>query len=610
MESSFHESWAKADARTGIVGPIDTFDTSGPRSSVVRSVSQSDGVAISASGYNSPVLRYFCLVVDAVWGRLAVVFSRHVPRPYFLLCCGIHLLWLIAGCDLPKRPPLKADRTATDAASTIPQAAEEELQAGLEAPGTAFHGDWESWDAYFIKDRQVGYSHTRATLTGSGPTADVRYELDSLLYVNQGPACLLQRVSQDSSETNDGRLLSFDATVRVGPATTRFAGSVVEAELRVETVRGASRTTRTMPWNPTFRGLVALEQSLRQRPMRTKGEERNLKLLLPGRYDLATARLRCFGLAAVPLLEGEPQELIEINCEIQTEDGPIALSTIWTDNEGEIARTHSPALQLIAYRTDRETAKAFAGNDQVAASIPVAGEIKEPQEAMLVGYRIQPTAAAIRADVALDFQPAPGQYVRAHDTGPLEVIVSRRKEIPGKGFRGAELVPTDADTASNPYIDVSHDEIRQFLAMAIKGDQLTAREAAIELTRSVHQIIAERTEINGFAKASSVAEYLLGDSTERAILLTALLRKRNIPARIVLGLKYLPGSPGRLVYHPWTIAYVDQTWMHLDPSEGGLAAADRLVLSTSDLSSGDEFEAIVPLLETMRMIQVEIAGQN
>ncbi len=169
------------------------------------------------------------------------------------------------------------------------------------------------------------------------------------------------------TETNDGRLLSFDGGVSVGPATTRFSGSVAEGELKVETRRGGSRTTETMPWNPTFRGLVALEQSLRQRPMQTKGEERTLKMLLPGRYELATASMRCVGLASVPLLDGELHELIEINCEMKTEDGATAFSTIWTNREGEIARTHSPGLQLIAYRTDRETATSFEGNDQVVA---------------------------------------------------------------------------------------------------------------------------------------------------------------------------------------------------------------------------------------------------
>jgi len=75
------------------------------------------------------------------------------------------------------------------------------------------------------------------------------------------------------------------------PATTRFSGSVAEGQLNVETVRGTSRTNRAIPWSPTFRGFVALEQSLRQRPMRSKGEERTLKMLLPGRYEIGTASL-------------------------------------------------------------------------------------------------------------------------------------------------------------------------------------------------------------------------------------------------------------------------------------------------------------------------------
>ena len=537
--------------------------------------------------------------------------SNQLRRLSLLLCFGMPLWWLMAGCDLPKRPPLKADRSDSPVADGSTRAAEEKPQVALEGPGTTFEGDWETWDAYFIQNRQVGYSHAQATSIGSLSTSDVQYKLDSRLIVNQGPARLLQRVAQVSTESKDGRLLSFEGSVSVGPATTRYSGSVAEGQLVVETVRGSSRTTRAIPWSPSFRGFVALEQSLRQRPMQTKGEERTLKMLLPGRYELATTSLLCVGMASVPLLDGKLHELIEINCEMQTEDGGTAFSTIWADEQGRIARTHSPALQLIAYRTDRQTATNVPGNDQVLASIPVTGEIKEPRQAMLVGFRIRPTEAANRANVAVEFRPAPGQYVRTREAGLLEVIVSRRKEKPGKGFQAASSAPSDADTASNSYIDFNHNEIRRFLALTIKGDQLTNREVAMELTRSVQQILADRTDgVNGFVKASTVATYLLGDATERAILLTALLRGRKIPARIVLGLKYVPGTPARLVYHPWTIAYVDEAWIHLDPSEGGLAAADRLVFSTSDLASEDEFEAIKPLLETMRTIQVEIAGQN
>ncbi len=168
IESSFSESLAKADARTGKVGRNDIVVISGPRSSVVRTVCQSNHIAITPRGYTSPVLLFLCLIVDAVRGRLAAVFPFQVRPSCFLLCCGLPLLWLMAGCDLPKRPPLKADRSASVGANGSRQAAEEEPQIALEAPGAVFEGDWETWDAYFIKDRQVGYSHTQATFNRLG----------------------------------------------------------------------------------------------------------------------------------------------------------------------------------------------------------------------------------------------------------------------------------------------------------------------------------------------------------------------------------------------------------------------------------------------------------
>jgi transglutaminase-like putative cysteine protease len=93
-------------------------------------------------------------------------------------------------------------------------------------------------------------------------------------------------------------------------------------------------------------------------------------------------------------------------------------------------------------------------------------------------------------------------------------------------------------------------------------------------------------------------------------LLTALLRAKRIPARLALGIKYSPGQLPRLGYHAWTLAYVDDQWVQLDPSEGGVAAADRLILSTTGLASGNAVQDLVPLLETMRAIKVEVAGQS
>lgn len=533
-----------------------------------------------------------------------------ICRSLTLLLGGICLL--LGGCDLPERPRLRSAPSGLEGPTAKTQQEAAETSLILEGPGTPVEAEWETWEAYFVDGQQVGYSHIQSTKTGSGSSSDLRYELETRLYVNQGAARFLQSVSLISTETAQGQLLSFDGTVRVGPVPTRYSGSVSERVLRVETVRGGSRQTRNLPWETTCRGVVAIEQSLRQQPMLRKGETRNLKMLLPARFELATVRLRCTGKAAVPLLDGQLGELLEINCEIQPDKGAPTYSTIWTNEQGEILRTHSPDLQLIAYRTDQKTATQLPVRSSDVASIPVEGAIRNPEGAMRVAYKIQPTKAAAKANVAPRISPAPGQYVRQLDNGQIQVLVSRRDETVGKGFVASDFQPTEQDLAANFYVDTDQG-IRKLVSLIIRNKDWAERDAAIELNRTVYQNIAARPQVQGFAKASSVAASWIGDPTEQAILLTALLREQKIPARVVVGLKYLPGDPDRLVYHAWTIAFVDGDWLHLDPSEGQLAAADRLVFTTTNLSAEDgdhEVDVILPMLDVMRSMQVEVVGQN
>jgi transglutaminase-like putative cysteine protease len=511
------------------------------------------------------------------------------------------------GCDLPARPPLKGDAEELTASFQKTEQDSDSSGAALETPGAVFERNWETWDAFFVNQKHVGYSHVSANQSeGDGL---VRYELESRLYLNQGPLRLLQQVSQVSHESRDGHLREFEAAVSVGPATTRFMGRVINQDLSIKTIRGNAQVPRKVSWDSTYRGLVALEQSLRQRPMREKGEDRMLKMLLPGRYEVATARLRCIGSAAVPLLDGELRELIEIDCQIQPEEGPPTYSTIWTDDLGEIVRTHSPALELIAYRTSEDRAKNFAANDEVVASLTLVGKVKDLHLATRVGYKVERTDAAAKAQITPGINPFPGQFVRQLDENMVHVLVSRRSETP-KGFLSSELVPIETDLKESWYIDYEHGRIGQFIAQMIGKRELSDRELALELTRAVRQNLVDRGAGEEIQKASVVAANWAGNPTELAILLSALLRAKQIPARLALGVKYFPGQSPRLGYHAWTLAYVDDQWIQLDPSEGGTAAADRLILSTTGLESGNAVQDLVPLLETMRAIKVEVAGQS
>ena len=405
---------------------------------------------------------------------------------------------------------------------------------------------------------------------------------------------MLQRLTLQSEETRDGRLVSFQARAGSGLAVIEANGKIKDGKLVVELADGSEQQTRQIPWELNYRGIFAIEQSLRARPMEVAGETRNIKLLVPGQYELATAQLRCSGKALVPLLDGSEAELVEINTEIKLDSGETIYTAIWTDKAGKLVRTYSSALNLISYRTDQETAQGLRVDDLVPVSIQVTGDLERPAETKRVAYRISPLAPD------LQINPAPGQYVRETEDGKIEVLISRQPEKPSEKFISTDPKPTDEDRQHNFFVDSRSDIIRKFADAAVAADDLTKAEIAATLTESAHRIIRHNPAQHGLARGATVARVGEGGAAQVAVFLAALMRAESIPARIAVGLRYDREIPGRMIGHVWTIAYVDNQWVHYDATEGIAAAADRIVFSISDLSERNENEAFEPLSQKRR----------
>lgn len=515
----------------------------------------------------------------------------------FVIACA----WS-TGCDMPPRPPLKPDdirpsNIAESIGSRLPVSTQRTPDV-VEASG-----GWETWDAYFIGNRQVGYSHLVAESVNDRSDVDVRFDFEDRLYIRRGKSRFLQRLQQTSTQTKSGQLLGFESVMQVGPSITRYQGSVDEDLLRIETTRGGSQSESSITWKPTYRGLVALEQSLRQRPMTEAGETREFELLLPGRYELAEARLYCSGEAVVPLLDGTSSALMEINVEFLVEGQPI-YSTVWTDPQGAIVRTYSPGLNLVSYRTDEATATDLGAQPDVAA-IEVSGSIDSDKWARRVGFKIKSGATS---DSASGFQPGPGQYLRRSQDGSIQILVSRDSKSAPKGFASDDPEPLLADSQPNPLIDFQSQSVRRFANAAIGPRKLTDRENALELALATSDMIDQDGQADGFTNASDVFRRVAGNDTDRAVLLAALLRSREIPSRLAVGLKYEPSEPPQMRYHVWTLAHVDGQWLHLDPDKGGEAAADRLLFTTTNLSEGVDSEGLIELIDLLGRIEIEIAG--
>lgn len=169
-------------------------------------------------------------------------------------------------------------------------------------------------------------------------------------------------------------------------------------------------------------------------------------------------------------------------------------------------------------------------------------------------------------------------------------------------------MPADADRQSNFFVDSKSPIIRRYANTAIGSRRLSQREAAIEMAQVASSIIVSSDEFNGLVPASEVASLGESDSTGQAILLAALLRTQKIPSQVVFGLKYAEGQRNRMVYHAWTLAYVNDKWLHLDATSGGLAPPDRIALAASNLSGRKEHEVFVPFLNAIGRMEIAVLG--
>lgn len=95
--------------------------------------------------------------------------------------------------------------------------------------------------------------------------------------------------------------------------------------------------------------------------------------------------------------------------------------------------------------------------------------------------------------------------------------------------------------------------------------QLQRTPTIVELTQFVDSTISDKTYARGFDIASQVARHRSGDCTEHAVLLTALARYFQMPAKVTFGLLlYEENDILVTAGHAWTTIYYDRQWVRAD----------------------------------------------
>jgi hypothetical protein len=160
----------------------------------------------------------------------------------------------------------------------------------------------------------------------------------------------------------------------------------------------------------------------------------------------------------------------------------------------------------------------------------------------------------------------------------------------GHGSRSAIdsawLAPTSTMQSDHPKIGK--------LAEKLRGSATDPCEIAGRFTRHVHSSIGKRN-VATFPSALETLESGYGDCGEHAVLLAALLRAAGVPARVVLGLVYVPDKQGYL-YHAWVMVHDGGQWLFADSAYlGRFPAVEGLIPLAVD-DTGRNMAELVKLI--------------
>jgi transglutaminase-like putative cysteine protease len=189
------------------------------------------------------------------------------------------------------------------------------------------------------------------------------------------------------------------------------------------------------------------------------------------------------------------------------------------------------------------------------------------------------------------------------DDTTAEVTVTKAV-VPARPVRD----PVD-DEYLKPTRLLQSDDIRvQDLARQGAAGETDPAKAAFRLESHVNQKLKSKNFSTALASAAEVAASLEGDCTEHAMLLAAMLRAREIPSRIAVGLVYVESAQA-FGGHMWTEAYLNGAWVPLDATlgQGGIGGGH---IKLAESSMADDAPVLVtaflPLMEVLGKMKIEV----
>ena len=402
-----------------------------------------------------------------------------------------------------------------------------------------------------------------------------------------------------------GRMVDFRTETNLGGQAIISTGQFRGKRLEITTDQGGTVTTDLIDWNEETHGFFYEQRLLEKNPMRS-GEQRTFASLLPIFNRVARTTLIAGDWSQTEVL-GASKELLPITSRTMLAGQQLS-ATIWMDRDGQIVKTEEPTLGQTVTRTTRE--KALAGKraappDLITETvIPLKSGSQELVEATHAKY-------LVRTARPLTTAPFPSSSCQACTATDDAHVWNLRVTADGNSEPLRENLadlPTALDRKPNRFIDQNDVAIRRLASQVglVDGQEALAKQ----LTREVYRWITRKDFSTVLATATEVARTRSGDCTEHAVLLAAVARARGLPARVVVGLVYVP-SLGGFAYHMWNQIWCDEAWRFFDATRSDVKCGAGHIKVTDDaLSDENGLAVFLPVLQVMGGTEISLISSS
>ncbi len=460
----------------------------------------------------------------------------------------------------------------------------------------------ESWQVIYIGKKRVGYGHSRAKQIKKDGRTIVQTHSDSHMKLVRFGQTLNVHTTLQTDEALDGALIRFEYETRNPPAKPNRTVGIVHGtrmELKV-TVNGQSDTV-TVPIPQGVKSPAYAERVLRTPPLKPS-DRRSFEAFEISFNKAGKVRFEAQDLRSVDLLDGKRRNLLKVK--MSQSVAPTMKTTHYLNETGESLRSDVDMLGMTM--STYTVPKGVALQEIVGAELDLAVKTLVRVKRIRKGHATSRAVYRIKTkgvDPSKRIVNGGTQVIKK--TGPDEIILTVSAIRPKPQIGRSTTDPKF--TAASRFLQTGDRLVRQHANRAA-GNERDPWRIAKKMEEHVSRKLAKKNFSTALASAAEVAKNLEGDCTEHAVLLAAMLRVKQIPSRLCVGMVYIERDTA-FGGHMWTEAFIGGRWIPLDATlgRGGIGAAHIKLVETSFADgAADPATAFIPLLDVLGKMEIDV----